>query len=173
LKTPKMNEPDNYTILFVCSGNSCRSPIAEGLLKKKLYPDYGSLLKVKSAGTLGINGNPATLHAIAVAKENGVDISNHVSRGVTEQLMAEADLVIAMAEHHKEYLDRHFPRYQENVFLLKLFGLKGDKPEKINIKDPIGENLSFYRRVLSEIDRELDRAVPQIKLFIDNKIKKN
>lgn len=169
----KKKASNHYTVLFVCSGNSCRSPMAEGLLKKKLYTKYGTKLEVHSAGTLGINGNPATLHAITAAREKGVDISNHVSKGVNQENISRADIIFALADHHQEFLDRYFPEYKENVFLLKAFNRRGRKARNLSIKDPIGESLTTYRRVINQIDEELERILPQLQKLIDNKLDKD
>ncbi len=162
-----------YTVLFVCSGNSCRSPMAEGLLKKKLYLKYKGRVMVESAGTLGISGNPATLHAITAAKEKGVDISNHTSRGINETVVSRSNIIFAMEDHHKEFLERYFPKYKENVFLLRAFNLKGRKPKNLEIKDPIGEGLKSYRRVINQIDDELERILPSLESLIDDKFAEN
>ncbi len=159
-----------YTIMFVCSGNSCRSPMAAGLLQKKLFPEFNDRIQIHSTGTLGIDDNPATLNAIKVAKEKGVDISKHLSRGVRTKDMAKSDIIFVMAEHHKEYLDMHFPKFRENVFLLKMFSTGNDKPRNTSIEDPIGGDLKIYRKTINEIDKELDRILPQLRILINYKL---
>ena len=165
------NKDKNYTILFVCSGNSCRSPMAAGLLQKKLFPKYGNKVKIHSAGTLGIEKNPATLNAIEVAKEKGVDISSHYSKGIKKDDVAEADIIFALADYHKEYFQQHFSKYIENVFLLKTFATGSDKPLNVSVNDPIGQSLKVYRNTISQIDKELSRILPQLELLIENKLK--
>jgi len=164
-----MKKSKKYTILFVCSGNSCRSPMAAGLLQKKLFPEFGDKLKIHSAGTLGIDNNPATLDAIQVAREKGFDISQHLSKGVRLADLAEADIIFVLAENHKEFLDLHFPQFKENVFLLKYFATGSDKPQNPSIDDPIGRNLLVYRQTINEIEKELNRIMPQLTALIKNK----
>lgn len=164
-------ENSTYTILFVCSGNSCRSPMAAGLLQKRLYPVYGDQVKIHSAGTLGIEKNPATINAIEVAKEKGVDISNHLSKGVNKADISNADIIFVMENHHKQYLERYHPKFKENIFLLKTFATGSDKPKNVSIGDPIGQSLKIYRRTINQIEKELNRILPQLKKLIEAKLK--
>ncbi|MDZ7262190.1 MAG: low molecular weight protein arginine phosphatase [candidate division KSB1 bacterium] len=159
-----------YHILFVCTGNSCRSPMAEGLLKHKLPEKFDGKVVVRSAGTLGLEGNSATPFAITAAKERGVDISHHRSQGVEERLVKEADIIFAMAEDHKEYLERQFPRVRENVFQLKKCGRDSKKLKSVSIKDPMGGSMAVYRRCCREIDKELDRILPLLIRLIEDKL---
>ncbi len=169
-----MNNPNEndatYTIMFVCSGNSCRSPMAEGILQKHLFERYNDRVIVHSTGTLGIHNNPATLNAINVAQEKGVDISRHKSKGLTQQYMADADLVFALAENHIDFIETYFPEYKENVFLLKGFATDSDKPRRLSIDDPIGQSVRVYRKVISEIEKELNRIQPMLFHLIDAKL---
>jgi len=161
---------DTFIILFVCSGNSCRSPMAEGLMRIKVPEKYRDQVVVQSAGTLGIDGNAATHFAIQVARELGADISRHRSQGVSEELLSNADIIFAMAREHKYYLENEFPAIRENIFLLKTFGRPSDETPLDSIDDPIGGSLSVYRQCAEIIDAELNRVLPRLTKLIEQKL---
>jgi protein-tyrosine phosphatase len=161
---------DTFRILFVCSGNSCRSPMAEGLMKVKVPEKYRERVEVHSAGTLGLFGHPATEYAVHAADELGANISKHRSQGISAQLLRDADVIFAMAREHKSYIERQFPEVRENVFLLKSFGQSIAEVAGENIDDPIGESLSFYRKCAGIIDSELNRILPRLTQLMREKV---
>jgi protein-tyrosine-phosphatase len=108
------------TILVVCTGNICRSPIAEGLLKAELLRRFGDgAPHVSSAGTAGWEGSPATPEGVDAAAELGVDISTHRARKVRGELLREADLIVCMAGEHRDRLTVQLPEVAGRTFTLK------------------------------------------------------
>lgn len=168
-----MSSNSKFQILFVCSGNSCRSPLAEGLLRLKLPSRLQDEVEVKSAGTLGIEGSPAARYSVELVQEMGGDISNHRSQSLTEELMRETDLVLAMASEHVDYLHEEFPQYRENVFLLKRFGRAAGEANTDDsdddIFDPVGLSKETYRLCAEIIDEELERIMPTLVTFIQQR----
>jgi protein-tyrosine phosphatase len=107
-------------ILVVCTGNICRSPIAEGLLRGALVSRFGDLApEVSSAGTSGVSGSGATPEAVAAAAERGADIETHVARRFSRELADAADLVVVMSTEHREVLAEMVPELRERTFTLK------------------------------------------------------
>jgi protein-tyrosine phosphatase len=108
------------SILLVCSGNLCRSPFAEGVLRRLLTERFGpSAPEVSSVGTIARDGEPTTAEAIAVASEHGIDASSHAARRLTREDLAEADLVLAVSAEHRDEIARLDPQAITKTFTVK------------------------------------------------------
>jgi protein-tyrosine phosphatase len=126
------------SILVVCSGNLCRSPFAEGVLRRMLTERLGaSAPSVSSVGTIARDGEPATREAIAVASEHGIDASSHAARRLARDHLAEADLVLAMTAEHRDAVARLDPPARGKTFTLKeLVRLLEDLPGRADAGGP-------------------------------------
>ncbi len=111
------------TILFVCTGNTCRSPMAEALLKD-MVAESKEEYEVISAGTTALEGDPAAGDAVRALEEIGVVMTGHRSQPVTSDLLEKVDLIITMTRGHKERILEMLPRAGEKTFTLKEFSGK-------------------------------------------------
>jgi len=137
------------SILFVCSGNSCRSPMAQAIAEKMIC---NARIKIFSAGTdIGFY-NRASQETIDVLKEIGIDITGFISSPVTEQMLAFSDLIFVMEEKHKERILQLFPQAEDKTFVL-------------DVPDPAGGNIFHYRQIR-------DIITNRIKNFVLTRIKK-
>ena len=153
---PDTQKPDaaSKQILFVCTGNICRSPMAEVILRARLGKD--SEWKVASAGVAAINGEPASAEAVVVCRELGLDLRQHGSQPVTRELLENSRWVVVMTQMHREILTRRFPDIHARIKLLKSFGFSqnfGDIP------DPIGGPVEVYRTVRDMIESAISDLV--------------
>ena len=105
-------------ILCICTGNICRSPMAEVLLQRRLGQEGLTDWQVESAGTWAVDGHPASRHAVQVMADQGLDLMPHRSRAVTRRIIQGVDLVLAMTHNHVEALRLEFPDQAANIYLL-------------------------------------------------------
>jgi len=147
------------SVFVVCTGNICRSPMAEGVLRYKFDQSGLSHIQVNSAGTFGWDNHKPTSDAIQACSEIGVDISSLRSTPISGQMIHEADIAVAMQTHHIDEMKRDYDGPAEKLFLLGDF--HGGQPG-IEIKDPYGLTLSFYRNVLQIICQCADGLIDRI-----------
>jgi protein-tyrosine-phosphatase len=145
------------SVLFVCTGNSCRSIMAEGLFRKELESLGKSGITVRSAGIRAIDGFEPTAETVTVMKEEGVDVSDFRSKSVTEEIVNGSDLILVMEKGHKEDLAKRFPASASKTFLIKEYGLCPARPGAGGIPDPIGMSEDFYRDCMADIKKETER----------------
>jgi protein-tyrosine-phosphatase len=141
-------------LIFICTGNTCRSPMAEGLMKLRMPADSG--WEIASAGVCAANGWPVSNHSVEALREMEIDISNLTSRTLTGELIDGADLLITMTQGHRQAILQLAPESRDKVFLLKSFGVSKCAPD---IDDPVGGSLALYRRVRDEIDAALSDLI--------------
>jgi protein-tyrosine phosphatase len=128
-----------------------------------------SNVEVVSSGTGTLDGYPATPHAVQAAKENGIDISDHHSQTITEELVQAADLILVLAYGHLLFISQRYPDTHDKVFMLKAFPDKEPSLE-LSVEDPLGLGLEDYLDTHRELEAELRRAWPAIKQRIDEKL---
>lgn len=129
-------------ILFVCSGNTCRSPLAEAIARNVLPARLDFDVEVASAGASAADGAPASSYSLEVAREHGLDLTGHRSRGLGERLVRDADLIVTMGVRHRDAVGAVDPDSLENTYLLTNFSdvHHGDIP------DPIGGSRDLYEQ---------------------------
>lgn len=153
------------SVLFICTANICRSPMASALFRQKLRKIYGDdNWLITSAGTWATDGIPASFNSIAVMGEKGIDIQNHRSQIVSSELLQKHNLVLTMEKGHKEALQVEFPKLAERVYLLsEMVGGTFD------IDDPYGGKIDDYRVTADEVDQVLSDGFDRICQLADDK----
>lgn len=145
-------------ILFVCTGNLCRSPMAAGLLRQRLSEEgLDARYQVISAGVWAVDGRPASENAIAVMEERGIDITDHIAHTLTSDDVAEADLILVMSQEHAHMICSTWPQYGWKV--RRLSEMAGKRQD---IQDPYGDPIEEYRACADAIARHIDRGFPRI-----------
>jgi protein-tyrosine-phosphatase len=135
-------------VLLVCTGNICRSPLAEALLLRTLKERGIEGVVVTSAGTGAWDGAPASEGAYLVGLERGLDLSGHRARLLTRELVEQADVILTMARHHRARVDELGG--EGRVFVLGEYaGRDGDDAE---VSDPFGGDLDVYRDTCAELE---------------------
>jgi glycine hydroxymethyltransferase len=149
------------TILFVCTGNVCRSPMAEGIFRRAVQGRGG--FEVLSAGLGAVEGQPPSPYAIQVVKELGIDISSQRSRPLTPELVQRADYILGMTHSHIDTIMLLYPQAAEKTFLLREFDETLDWFEK-DISDPIGGSYEVYANCRDQIEQGIASVIK----FIDH-----
>ena len=151
------------SVLFVCTANICRSPIAVALLRKIVQerPDADQWV-IESAGTWGLDGEPAAAGSRRVSEEKGMDISAHRARTVTRELLKQFDLILTMEAGHKEALRLEFPEARRRIFQLSEL-----IDHHFDISDPIGQPFASFQETAAEIDRILHGGLGNLERMIE------
>lgn len=135
-------------IIFICTGNTCRSPMAEALFKSMLSEDQKQKICVKSRGIAAVSGQPAADNAVAVMREFGCDISNHRAANLSDSEIASADLFICMTGSH--------------AAALKVSGVPEQKIDVLGVPDPFGKDREDYRAAAVKIKNEIEKLYEYI-----------
>lgn len=157
-----MGMPGAKRILVVCTGNSCRSVMAKGLLKKMLQ-DHGKSAMVVSAGIAALPGLRPTRETMDVMARHDIDVSTHLTQRLTNDMVESADLVLVMERIHREEILNRIPHAKKKVFLLREYaGAASGHAADIEVPDPIAKPIDVYESCFEMIEAAVDKVVEKI-----------
>jgi len=151
-------------ILFVCSGNTCRSVIAQALFQKlKDEIDLELNFQADSAGIHALVGTAPPPEAILLMARYGLDISTHRARQVDHQLINNSLFILAMTSQQKQFLQKHFPNAVCKIFLFRTFCYPDNRLERKGVEDPYGKTLSFYENLSSQLEQDITNLIHHLR----------
>ncbi|MFZ4452996.1 low molecular weight protein arginine phosphatase [Salibacterium aidingense] len=143
-------------VLFVCTGNTCRSPMAEALLQAKGKEN----IEVLSAGVAAQPGMLASKETIEILKERDISF-RHAARPLTKERVEWADIILTMTKNHHEMAVQHFPEAADKIFTMREFAADTEN-EKGDIKDPIGGTMETYRSTAKELEQLIEAVLEKL-----------
>ncbi|MBX3421596.1 MAG: Sua5/YciO/YrdC/YwlC family protein [Pirellulaceae bacterium] len=160
LSEEHLGRASQFVILLLCTGNTCRSPMAEAIMREKLARRFGRSSAnlcpyfVTSAGVSAFPGGAASPEAQTVMAKRGLDLTDHQSRNVTEHALHLADLILTMTRSHRDAVLQFLPEVESKVHLVS--GGAGD------VSDPFGGSESVYAACADQIDGYVQRWVDSL-----------
>lgn len=155
-----------FRILFVCTGNTCRSPMAQALLLQKIKcwqnGDFDKF-QVYSAGIFTRDGLPASTEAIAVLREEGLDLSSHRALLINDKLVADADLVLTMTNGQRDYMLQKYRDKSACIYTLNGF----TENNSGEITDPYGFGPEAYRQCLTQLKLMVDMLFSKLLVHLE------
>lgn len=147
------------SILFVCTGNTCRSSMAEIMAKHLLEEWKVEDVEVISAGVFAVPDETASSDAILALREAGLDLSEHRTKQLSADMIDKADIVLTMTRSHKNMVLSLLPVAEGKIFTLKEYTTQAGNPAEHDVSDPFGSDINVYRATAKELAGLVESAL--------------